>query len=660
MLRLARLPSLLLCIGLAGCAHGGRGSDARDRAQEQLLAAGWIDAPLIGAATREDPPRLAMLAEAGARGRVLRLDRLLDLYDAARFAGDREARESLWLALGGHRTTRGIEASREVALRLLDEAYAIEDLAAADAGARAELGEDGEAFLGDAIMLLSTDMFLPDSAETLISQTLAYRVLTEQGHPRVADNARWRLYDHVRAVVSGAVEVGPGQRAEVMVHALYADREDISAWLNDVAVHSRPPLPDAGELWALLERYRQPLAALPRWLPVLDLRREGDAQLLETAEALLPRPRDRGWSLVSQPRGAGQPEALAPVVLLTGDELVLEPTSASPREPAASQLKAALASLLARDGRGTLLLASAPEAPAPRFAALLAAMVEARVTTVEFAIHEPGIHGTPGEGPVLLALPMYIARADDLAPGTRALREARIHIQLSGRGPRVRIDGSWLSTTPALPSQQRLLAHQLRRAYPRERAVSLALGADVQPRQLIDVLAAFSGGHGGASPAFLAVGYLPELTVGDEPRGEAQADRRFEARLTMAESPPRIAVVDGEQLSADARARLEAAAQRLPSCMLELDGELPRAGLTLVLDFDHGELTELSLGRLGRRAAERREPVERCIRERLLGLRLATGDEATQAPQTTRVTLSIAAGEVIDGSAFEEPADVDG
>lgn len=117
---------------------------------EDLLAAGWIDAETIGPATLEDPERLAALAEAGSRGRALRLDRLIDLYDGARFAADKQARESLWLALGGYATTRGIDASREVVLRLLDEAYAIEELAAAS-----PLGEDELQFVTDAIMLLT-------------------------------------------------------------------------------------------------------------------------------------------------------------------------------------------------------------------------------------------------------------------------------------------------------------------------------------------------------------------------------------------------------------------------------------------------------------------------------------------------------------------------
>ncbi|MCA9682703.1 MAG: hypothetical protein KC457_10940 [Myxococcales bacterium] len=166
----------LLLLAAGGCDHQGRRT--RDPGAA-LVAAGWIDDETVGQATLADPDRLAALGDAGISGRVIRLDRLLDLYDAARFADDGEARDSLWAALGDYSSTRGIDASREVVLRLLDEAYAIDDRSDA-------LSDDERRFVADAIMLLSADMFLPDSAEALITQTLAYRSLVEDGHPREA------------------------------------------------------------------------------------------------------------------------------------------------------------------------------------------------------------------------------------------------------------------------------------------------------------------------------------------------------------------------------------------------------------------------------------------------------------------------------------------
>ena len=117
--RSSPLASLLLSgallAPLAGCPGIGAGTKIPTA---ELLAAGWIDAEPVGAAALEDPPRLEALAGAGVRGRVLRLDRLLDLYDGARFAGDKQARESLWLSLGAYSTTRGIDASRDLWVQL--------------------------------------------------------------------------------------------------------------------------------------------------------------------------------------------------------------------------------------------------------------------------------------------------------------------------------------------------------------------------------------------------------------------------------------------------------------------------------------------------------------------------------------------------------------
>jgi hypothetical protein len=625
-LRPALLSALLVISGACG---PGRGTRAP---YEELLAAGWIDAEPIGTATADDPERLAMLAEAGVRGRMLRLDRLLDLYDGARFASDDQARESLWAALGGYATTQGIDASREVVLRLLDEAYAIEDLAARSPGA---LDEGEQQFVAEAIMLLSTDLFLPDSAESLISQTLAYRILAESGHPRIADNAHWRLYDHVRGVLDGTIEVGPELRPDVLVHALYAEREDVSPWLEDVAPHARPPLPSATELWSLLDRHRVAIEAIPRWQKVVAMRAQAEADLRDAIVELLPRPRDPAWALPRLPRGTGQPESLAPVLLLSDRSLILEPTSSAPQELSTAGTSeehfTAIEGRVIADGRGTVLLAADPLAPAPHFFMTMASLFMARVTTIEFAVHEPRIDG---EDMVVVALPLYVVRSDDLAPGARALRDARIKATLTGRGPRFQVDGRWLSANPALPSDVERFAADLRRAYPRERVIGLSLGRDLQPGQLVDLLAMLVGG---IDPLFLAAGWLAEVELGVPASGDAAADRALAARLAIVQANPTIAVQDGASLSADDRARVEQAVAGLRECVPELEAPLPKQGVTLELPFVENQLGKpKASGRRLEAAALAR--YEGCATDRLLGFRL----REAEAPVTVTVVVRAA------------------
>jgi hypothetical protein len=606
----------LAALFVSGCAGTGRSTDA-----SKLLAAGWIDADPVGAATEADPERLTALANAGLRGRVLRLDRLLDLYDAARFADDQPARESLWLALGGHASTTGIEASREAVLRLLDEAYAIEDLALQTSAEQSGLSDAEQRFVADAIMLLSTDMFLPDSAEALITATLAYRVLAEDGHPRIADNAHWRLYDHVRGVLEGAVEIAPAMRADVLVHALYAEREDISAWLDDLAPHARPPLPSPSELWALLEQHRDALAGIDRWQPVLSTRAQREHDLHETVMALLPRPRESTWRLVALARGTAAAESLAPVVVLDPGRVVIESRAF---EPGAVDL-AAFEGLLARDGRGILLLASAPDVPAPEYAATLRALAEARTTTIELAVHEPALPRSESEGKtddhgmVVVALPLYVARPEDVGHGARALRSSGIHVQLSGRGPRFRVDGRWLGASPTLPSDLIAFIEKLHRAYPRQHAVSLSLAPDVQHQQLVDLLAALAGGR---SPTFMAVGWMPDATIEPQPVADPAAERTLAARFELADAGIEMGVGPAPPgVQAQDWVRIVSAVETLRPCVPELEAPLPKPGLALRLEFADQELVELEAS--GRKlAAVSLERFETCANDRLAGFRL--------------------------------------
>jgi hypothetical protein len=409
-------------------------------------------------------------------------------------------------------------------------------------------------------------------------------------------------------------------RADVLVHALYVEREDISAWLDDLAPHARPPLPSPGELWSLLEQHRDALAGIDRWRLVLDTRAQREAELRETVMALLPRPRESTWRLVELARGTAAAESLAPVVVLEPGRVSVE-SGESLSEVQSSTLEiAALEGLLARDGRGTLLLAAAPDVPAPEYAATLRALADARTTTIELAVHEPALSLSESDAPrmVVVALPLYVARPDDASVGARALRASRIHVQLGGRGPRFRVDGRWLDAKATLPSDLSTFIEKLHRAYPRQHAVSLSIGADVQHQQLVDLLAALVGGR---SPTFVAVGWMPDATIEPQPIADPAADRALAARFELSDpgiemgigpAPPEVPEHDW--------ARIVAAAESLRPCVPELEAPLPKQGLAVRLEFADHELVALAAN--GRVPAAGRVQFEDCANDRLAGFRL--------------------------------------
>src|SRR5690606_17133776 len=145
---------------------------------------------------------------------------------------------------------------------------------------------------------------------------LAHRELAASGHPRIADNARWRLYDHVRGTLAGATAAPAAQRGDIAVQAMYATRDSVEVWLDGTRSSDlTSPRPGVDELCALLDAHRTAIAREPRWQPVLEARAAADAALHDTLRSMLPAPRDPAWPAVSVPAGRGSPEELAPVVV---------------------------------------------------------------------------------------------------------------------------------------------------------------------------------------------------------------------------------------------------------------------------------------------------------------------------------------------------------
>ncbi|MCA9711875.1 MAG: hypothetical protein KDK70_38920, partial [Myxococcales bacterium] len=542
-----------LALALGACAHTATSTPPAGP------PAAWVDAPLLGASA-DEADELVALARGDRRARQVRLDRLLDLFDAARFGQDEDARETLWTALGGHVSGVGEQASRDALQRLLQEALALEE------DARRADDHDAASLSADAIMMLSTDLQTPGTAEDLSIRTLVYRTLAREGHERLRDNARWRLYDHVWGTLAGAVEVPPEQRLEVAVQALYAERDSVEELLADAAPHARPPWPATEQLWALLEAQRAPLTEIPRWAPVMERRAGDDDQLHDTLRTALPAPRPDDWPLSSLPAGTARPESLAPVLRVEHERLVVDAGRSHARTVALDtdiiELSRAIGNALAQDGRGTVLLVADPTLPAPQLRTVLRAVRRAAVERLELAVREPRVD--PKAGEVVVALPVYVTHAGGQRPGDKAWAETRVHVHLDGRGPQVAVDGHWLAERPAGPRALRTQIEQVARAYPRERGVVVSLDGDVQLQQVLELLAAVQGGP---QRPFAAVGWMAD---GWRPTGAADGDAWLRRRAALAWTEPRMELEQPYPLQEQDQKRLEGFAEHLAVCLPEL------------------------------------------------------------------------------------------
>ncbi len=601
-----------LCIGLslwgvlgltAGCAHTAKPSASSDVA--------WIDGAVVGTSSGSAAEaELAALAEGDPHARTVRLDRLLDLFDAARFSGDDDARETLWNALGGHATGVGIAATRDAQSMLLDEAMRLDEQ-------RSTLAPDEREFVAAAIMLLTTDLQTPGSADDLVIQTLAFRTLATDGHPRIADNARWRLYDHARGTLAGATEAAPEDRRDVAVQALYVDRESVETWLSDTAPHARPAPPGVDELWAAVGTQTDALAADARWQPVVSARAPKDAQLRDTLAATLPATRGADWPLRQLPAGTGARESDAPIVQLQAATAIVDAGRPGARrvdvDADPDALADAMRSALARDGRGIALWVADPETASPRVAAVLRAARRAGASVVEIAAYEPRL--AEGAPPVVVALPLRVVRETDTTPGARAAKAARIWVHLSGAGTQLAIDGRRL---PEAEDGNRAEGQldALVAAYPSQRVVGLTLAGDVQLRQIVDVLVALR--TRGLTTVAWHVDAAP-------PTSEASAAfaKTLQRRAALGRTSWRAEVEPPFPLKREDADRLDAFADSLSPCLVELETEVPRDGVTLSLPFVDGALDTIVSPKPSHAfTKDARERLDECLATRSHGFRL--------------------------------------
>ena len=499
---------------------------------------------------------------------LVRLDLLLDLFDAARFGPDAAAAELLWTQLELTAPAHGAGATRRAITAMLDRALSIET------AAEGRLDENSSHFLSSAIQLLNVDANLPHDAETLELQLLALRDLSTAGHPRVADNARWRLYDHVRDALSAAPTMSGARRMDVGLHALLAQEESLGPWLGDGGPHDLALRPGAEQLVALAKNQLEALEQRPEWKSLARQRGSRDEALFAAFAAAWPDPpRARLPRLAA---GSGRAESGLPRLLITARGLSwttdgkVHPFGFSDTDTREGLRKFA-------DAGGMSLFVDADETlPAPDLAAALRATANTGVQVLELGIRESRARVDDARGElsdeVWTQLPLRIVGANDHGPETQAFREGRLELEISGRG-------AWLWADGLLTHEQALSGEALsgalealKRAYPKEAGLRVRLHPDLRYPQLLDALVAALG-RADAAPGthFRALAWLPDQGLpvheGAQPERGAQL---LAARLWQTQQQWELEVVQPFPMRPEDQGRADAMAQRAKSCWVEL------------------------------------------------------------------------------------------
>ena len=557
--------------------------------------------------------------------RLAHLDRLLDLFDAARFGGDDAARAALWEGLDNPPgARRGPAATRDAAMRLLEEATRIEDQFGEG------LSESGRDFLNDAIMLLSVDASAPHDLESLETQALAFRSLLEVGHPRVVDNARWRLYDHARAVWTAAAQADPQRRIEIGLHGLLLEQGALEPWLRPAPIHQRPPLPDSAGLIDPALDLLSSLEADPRWAPVAQAVRTVDQAVRDAFVAVWPASR-AALEAPMRPRGTGRREALAPVVALGPESLELawgQPGVETLRRGDA-RLPARLDDLALRDGASRVLVVAPGEISASATWDWMQGAAKSGLAWIEFALREAR---SEGGGHVITQLPLRVVRSADRGPEAMALHEARLAVELSGRGARLGVDGAWVDAQPLGAAAFEARVAQMRAAYPGDDAIRVQLRPDLAWPQLLDGLSALLGPID--APRFALA-----FVWGDGPALPADVPMPprdpLAARLALLSAAGQAAwrVDKPFAFKAEDEAALVVMLEALEACRLEGEGA-GREPLRFIVEMREGGASSMTVAGV---AEDRRAAVEACAQRVASGFRLrhhldAMRIEVSEAP----------------------------
>ena len=153
-------------------------------------------------------------------------------------------------------------------------------------------------------------------------------------------------------------------------------------------------------------------------------------------------------------------------------------------------------------------------------------------------------------------------------------------------------------------------------AYPSQRVVGLTLTGDVQLRQIIDVLVALRT-RGLATVAWHVDAAPPAA------QASAAFAKTLQRRAALGRTQWRAEVTPPFSLKREDADRLDAFADSLSPCLVELETDVPRDGVKLALPFAEGALETITLPKstvaIGKPARAR---LDECLATRSRGFRL--------------------------------------
>ncbi len=542
--------------------------------------------------------------------RLARVQRLLDLYDAARFGSD-AARLTLTPSIEGLTEDltedRGPAASATTLDHLLNEALALES---------AQPLQHNTLYaheVAQLIALLSADQGPDQTIDDSATKLLAYRHILELAPSMVQDNAQWRRFDYARGFLELATRAPARTRRKQAALAMLLVDEQVEPYLREGPSAARPNDPTPDELWHLVAQPLSLLAQDPQWASLARAKLIESEALRQTARSALPAPRTVEPWLPRHPQGCGRGEHFGPLVYVMNDSMVIDAHRPQARTLAHTASHAArtraLNLTLASDGRGVLTVTIEPGVRSADLFQFLQASAASTAEKLEFACAEPSLTTTDAWS--VAAWPLGPKLRNDVATALAP----RLLASLSGFGVRFIVDGSALATLATTARDQQAMLHELRALFPRQTTLALHIGNDVVPNQLYGLLHAALDGEG----AFEQLQWLPELDLPSIPtHGDAVLARRrawlpWVAAWHVAQPYP---------LKQADQAHLEQWTPQLAACVLELDVPPERtSAFTVSLHLAHGRV-------VGVDAPAGADAVAACIRELSWGFRLQHHAEA--------------------------------